>query len=377
MGLSSMGPYEAGSRSEKRHKSKPNLGRYLVAAASIALLAGAGGWAIGATLVGGTGENAQKADQNVWAPATETTIGSALNLGATVKQPVQTVASNHLAGVVTSISPGETKQGDAIYEVAGNGVFAVKGKLPFYRDIGPRTSGADVKQVEAMLKSTGHFTGTPDATYDSITANAIKKWQVATKQKADGNIALGRLVAISALPAEVQLADGIIPGKQLAGGEDAVMAPSGERTFSMALTAEQAALIPQDSAIELEHGKTSWKAVIAQTTTAEGGGINHILTAPAGGPVCGETCTELPSGSSVTLRAKVIVVPATTGIGIPAAAITTDPMGQANVTTEAGTTPVTVVASGKGISIVEGLEAGTKVKVIGAPLETPATPEAP
>lgn len=372
-----MDPKNTDSRSANRPKAKSLAGKYLAAAVGIAVVAGAGGWAIGATLVGGTNANAQETEQTVWAPATESSIGSALNLGATVKQPVQVVAANHLAGVVTSISPGEIKTGDAIYAVAGINVFAAEGKIPFYRDIGPKTTGADVQQVEALLKSLGHFTGEPDATYDSSTASAIKKWQSTTKQKADGIITLGTLVAISSLPAQIQLAEAISPGKQLTGGEDAVMAPSGERTFNMGLTTEQAALIPQDSSIEIEHEKSSWKAVIAQTTTDESNTITHTLTAPDGGPVCADQCAALPSGSSVTLRAKVIVVPATTGIGVPAAAITTDPAGQASVTTETGPVQVTVVASGKGIAIVEGLEEGTRVKVTEAAPATPETSEKP
>ena len=360
-----------GPRSANRPRAKSLLGTYVATAAGIALVAGAGGWAIGATVVGGGGASAPESGQSVWAPATKSSIGSALNLGATVKQPLQTVASNHLAGVVTAVSPGETRQGGRIYAVAGNPVFAAQGKMPFYRDIGPGSTGTDVRQVEDMLKATGHFTGTPDQGYDSATATAIKKWQSATGQKADGSIPLGRLVAIASLPGQVRLAEAIAPGRQLAGGEDAVQAASGERTFAMGLTAEQAALIPQDSAIELTHGKNTWKAVIAQTATEETGGITHTLGAPDGGPVCGATCAELPSGSSLTLRAKVVVVPEATGIGVPAAAITTDPSGGTSVTTESGSTPVTVLASGKGITIVEGLEAGTKVRVNGPSHEAP------
>lgn len=358
-----------GARARSTNTKKP-LTRYLATGLGIALAAGAGGWAIGATLVGGSA-SAQEADQSVWVQAQESSIGSSLNLSTSVKQPVKTVASNHFSGVVSSVSPGELKPGDELYSVAGVEVYVVEGKTPFYQDITPKSSGQNVKQVENFLKSMGHFQGTPDTTFDAATTRGIKAWQAATKQKQDGTIPLGRLVAIPALPAQVELAETITPGRQLAGGEDAVLAASGQRTFTMSLTNEQAALIPQDSVVEIAHEKSTWPAVIAQTTTDDTGNVTHTLSAADGGEVCATQCQDLPSGSSVTLRSKVIVVPATTGIGIPAAAITTTTSGQAQVTTESGTTDIKVLASGQGIAIVDGLEAGTKVQVLGAPAEAP------
>ena len=344
--------------------------KYLAAGLGIALAAGAGGWAIGATLVGADA-SAQPLDQSVWAEATETSIGTSFSLSTTVKQPVKTVASNHLTGVVSSISPGELKAGDELYAVAGVKVYAAEGKTPFYQDLTPKSSGQNVKQVEAFLKSSGHFPGAPDTSFDSVTSSAIKAWQTATKQKPDGIIPLGRLVAIPTLPAQIELGESITPGKQLAGGEDAVRAANGVRTFSMSLTDEQAAVIPQDTVVEVSHEKSVWPAVISQTTTDETGGVTHVLSAPDGGAVCGKECGMLPSSSSVTLRSKVIVVPATTGIGIPVAAITTTASGQAQVLTEAGSVDVKVLTSGQGIAIVEGLAPGDKVQVLGTPVEAP------
>ncbi|MGL3806152.1 peptidoglycan-binding domain-containing protein [Paeniglutamicibacter sp. R2-26] len=354
-----------GARARSTNTNKPWT-KYLATGLGIGLAAGAGGWAVGATLVGGSAA-AQEADQSVWVQAKESSIGSSLNLSTSVKQPVKTVASNHLSGVVSAVSPGELKPGDELYSVAGVEVYVIEGKTPFYQDITPKSSGQNVKQVESFLKSQDHFQGAPDTTFDAATTRGIKAWQAATGQKPDGTIPLGRMVAIPALPAQVELAETITPGRQLAGGEDAVLAASGQRTFTMSLTAEQAALIPQDSIVEITHEKSTWPATIAQTTTDDSGNLTHTLTAPDGGEVCAGQCRDLPSGSNLTLRSKVIVVPATTGTGIPAAAITTTATGQAQVTTESGTTDIKIVASGQGIAIVEGLEPGTTVQVLGAP----------
>lgn len=358
-----------GARARSAKASK-GWTKYLAVGLGIALAAGAGGWAIGATLVGASA-SAKETDQSVWVQAKESSIGSSLNLSTSVKQPVKVVASNHLTGVVSSVSPGNLKPGDELYSVAGIEVYVFEGKTPFYQDITPKSSGQNVKQVETFLKSMGNFQGTPDTTFDAATTRGIKAWQAATKQKPDGTIPLGRLVAIPALPAQVELSEAITLGRQLVGGEDAVLAASGQRTFTMSLTSEQAALIPQDSVAEITHEKSIWPAVIAQTTTDDSGNVTHTLAATDGGEVCAKQCQELPSGSSVTLRSKVIVVPATTGIGIPAAAITTTASGQAQVTTDSGTSDIKVLASGQGLAIVDGLEAGTQVQVLGAPVETP------
>lgn len=358
-----------GARTLHRKSNKRWL-RFMGTGLGVAIAAGATGWAIGATLVGG-GAATDQVEQSIWIQAEDSSIGSALNLSTTVKQPVRVVASNHLTGVVSAVDTGEKKSGDKLYSVSGKDVHVIQGSTPFYQDIAPKSSGQNVKQVEAFLKSLNFFTGTPDSSYDAGTARAIKAWQTSTGQKPDGVIELGRMVAISSLPAQIDLSEAISPGKQLAGGEDAVMAASGKRTFTLSLTAEQAAMIPQDSVVEVQHEKSIWKSVIAQTSNEDTGNIVHTLSAQDGGEVCGAQCTELPSGSNVTLRSKVIVVPATSGIGIPAAAITTDPSGQTQVTTESGPTHVKVLASGQGIVIVDGLEAGTKVRVLEVSTKTP------
>ncbi|WP_418908464.1 peptidoglycan-binding protein [Glutamicibacter endophyticus] len=253
-----------------------------------------------------------------------------------------------------------------LYSVAGTNVYVIPGKMPYYQDMGPGASGENVKQLEDFLKDQGHFTGTPDSRFTSQTTLAIKKWQKATKQKPNGIIPLGRLVSIPSLPGQVDLDEAIKPGKTLAGGEDAVLAPSGDRSFTMSLTADQAALIPLDSAIEVQHEKLTWKAQIGQTSTDESNNVVHTLTAPNGEAVCGTECDQLPAGSNVTLRSKVTVVPETEGIGIPAAAVSTTPEGSAEVVTEDGTAPVEIVASGQGIVIVTGLKEGTNVQVLNA-----------
>ncbi|MFE9440360.1 peptidoglycan-binding protein [Streptomyces sp. NPDC006602] len=64
--------------------------------------------------------------------------------------------------VVTKVlvQPGNTfKAGEALLEVSGRPVFALKGKLPVYRDLKPGSHGEDVSQLQRALASLGHGTG--------------------------------------------------------------------------------------------------------------------------------------------------------------------------------------------------------------------------
>lgn len=64
--------------------------------------------------------------------------------------------------VVTKVlvQPGKTfKAGEVLLEVSGRPVFALKGKLPVYRDLKPGSHGEDVSQLQRALASLGHGTG--------------------------------------------------------------------------------------------------------------------------------------------------------------------------------------------------------------------------
>lgn len=358
---------EARSRAKNSRKTR----QFAFIAICVALVALLAGWALGATLVGGKATAAPREEEGIWVEAAETSIGSSLNLSTTVKQPVRAISSNQLAGVVSEATPGIRKEGDVLYSVSGTEVYAVEGSTPFYQDINSKASGKNVEQVEKFLKNLGFFEGEPNSTFNSLTASGIKRWQKETHQKVDGTIPLGRIVAIESLPGQIELGEEIALGQQVGGGEAAVLAATGARTFTLSITAAQAALIPQDSVVQVEHDKFTWDAVIAQTTTDESNNVVHTLAGKDGGDVCAKDCDKLPAGSTVTLRSKVVVVPDTTGVGIPAAAVTTTPDGKIEVLTETGPAEVTIKASVQGMVITEGLKAQTKVQVPQASNESP------
>lgn len=86
--------------------------------------------------------------------------------------------------------------------------------------------------------------------------------------------------------------------------------------------------------------------------------------------MCGQECDVLPQGEEISILAHVVVVPAVSGVGVPTTAVVTDAQGQAWVVTREGRLMVTVVGAGQGVTIVEGLQAGTEVQLSdGAPVQ--------
>ncbi len=303
-------------------------------------------------------------------------MGRTVTYAATVTQPFTSVATNSLAGIVTEVGPaGRVAAGARLYAVAGQGVFAVSGSIPFYRDLGLNASGADVSQLQTALVDLGFDTPT-SGTYDRATAAAVKAWQVSTGQTKTGTVRLGTVLAIPSLPGVVRLGEAIVRGNQLVGAEQAVLARAGEPTFALVLTTEQASLVPADAQVDVQSGTTTWPALVAGSAVDQNGYTVLTLTAPDGSVVCGTDCAGLVDQERITLLATVHVVQQTRGPAVPVAAVHTAADGSTYVLTADGATaPVTVRASGDGLAIVDGVDIDTQVVLID--VASAAQPEPP
>jgi peptidoglycan hydrolase-like protein with peptidoglycan-binding domain len=253
--------------------------------------------------------------------------------------------------------------GDTVYVVGSTPVRVVRGDRPFYRDLGPGSRGWDVTQLQNALTMLGYRTGPADGVFGSGTATAVRAWQKHLGQPQTGTVALGELVAVRQLPSAVRLGERVTVGTRLAGGEDALLAPTGVREFVLVVGAQQASLIPAEARVEVTFQDHTWQAVIAQVRQDENGGVEHTLTAPDGGTVCGSDCDALPGDTRVTLRSRVIVTPTVTGTTVPAAAVHTRPDGTAYVLTRAGQVDVEILGSGQGIVVITGIADSTPVQL--------------
>lgn len=346
----------------------------------VAAAAGVGWWASRATLTSAVPEETgeQGAAQVVWAQASEGSVGRSLPLSTTLRQPAVPVAQNALAGVVTSISPGDVEEGDTVYVVGDTPVRVVEGEEPFWRELARGAEGEDVEGLQRLLIEQEHLSGEADGDFGPATERALKAWQKAQGKDQTGTVPLGELVAVPALPAVVQLGESIVVGRTLGGGEDSVLAPTGQREFVLVVTQDQARLIPAETTVEISYEDHTWTGVIASSAQDEYGSTTFTLAAPDGGEVCGDECSVLPNDAQVTLRSQVVIVPRVEGTTVPAAAVHTRPDGSAYVVTEAGEAEVGVAGSGQGVVVVEGedVEPGTRVQVTGdAAVVAPLAPQ--
>lgn len=340
------------------------MARRLASTLLIVLVAAAGWWAGRATLVPDRSGD-DNATSAITAGVVEASVGRSIPVGVTLTQPVRLIAANQLPGVVTAVNAdGPYEVGATIYAVAGIPVRVVAGPLPFYRPLAPGAEGDDVRQLQQALRELGYSTATPTGRYTAGTQAAARAWQRDLGMPATGDVALGELVAVPTLPAVLTLGDAVRLGAVLSGGEEALLGGTGEQRFSVVLSDGQAQLITDSTVIEVRHDSGVWAATVTGSTVDDTGNTVLSLAGVDGGPVCGSDCATLPGGETVNLRGEAVIVPTVTGPAVPVAAVRTSTDGAGYVLRADGEqAPVTVLGSGQGMAVVEGLSLGDEVLV--------------
>lgn len=81
-------------------------------------------------------------------------------------------------GLITSLPLRNTpiREGDVLLTASGRPVFVLQGQVPAYRDMAPRVSGEDVRQLEEGLSRLGFNPGRVDGLYDQDTSEAVARW---------------------------------------------------------------------------------------------------------------------------------------------------------------------------------------------------------
>jgi peptidoglycan hydrolase-like protein with peptidoglycan-binding domain len=122
-------------------------------------------------------------------------LNGSLSYGASIALPGRggTITRLPTAGDVIGV-------GQAIYEVDGRPVVAVRGDRPFWRDLGLGVEdGPDVRQLEQALADLGFGKDmTVDDEFTAVTEANVKAWQKALGVTKDGVVELGDVVAITA-----------------------------------------------------------------------------------------------------------------------------------------------------------------------------------
>ena len=297
-------------------------------------------------------------------------VGASLALNVVAEWKAIPAGRNRAAGIVTAVSvaPGdEVGQGSALYAVDLRPVVIGRGEVPAFRAISEGVAGPDVAQLQQLLAELGLYSGPSDGTAGAQTVGAIRAWQKQLGVEPSGVVQIGDVIFVAALPARVLVDPEVVAvGNAVAGGERAVRLLPGEPEFGIPVTAAQAELVPQGTAVEITApGGALWKAEVAgQRADAPSGTVVLALHPAAGGTICGEHCGQLPVTQPSRLPARVIVVPVVEGLVVPSAALVTGADGRTAVIDAGGSRhPVTVIASARGLSVIEGVAEGVAVRV--------------
>ena len=348
------------------------------------LLAGGRGWSSRASSSSPSGAAIGWAASAVFAPPedvlavtpytfaelVEGEVGSSISLNTVAEWPQQPVGTNQAVGTVTSVSVtagDEVEPGQVLYAVNLRPVIVAQGSTPSFRALARGAVGADVQQLQAMLVSLGFYTGEADGEFDWATESAVRDWQDSVGIDDDGVVQAGDLVFVPSLPGRVALDDEVVfRGASLAGGEAAVSGLAAEPRFTLSVTASQAPMMPTGTRVELSIEDASWTAVVAgQAPDPEASEIIEVtLVGVDNGPVCGGECALVPATGQSLLSSEIITQEPVAGVVAPSAALLSAADGTVSVVDDAGVShPVQVLASARGMSVIEGVDAGVKVRV--------------
>lgn len=344
----------------------------MIGAVIAAILAGAGVWA--ALTVLQPAEDPLAAKAYTYVEVSEGEVGSQLALNTIAQWRTQPVGENRAAGVVTSVNVtagDEVSVGSTLYAVNLRPVVIGQGSTPAFRTIGEGAEGPDVKQLQEMLGALGFYHYTADGKAEGGTVSAIRAWQESLGLEPTGQVEFGDVVFVPSLPARIALdPEQVATGNTLSGGEPVIRGLSSTPAFTLPVTDAQAAMIPTGTRVELTSPEgDTWTAISAdQERDKETEALTVTLTGVEGASICGDRCGQIPVSGQAQLVSRIITVEPVAGLVVPSAALVTDANGDTMlIDANDKRHPVTVVAAAKGMSVIEGVDAGLRVRV---PAET-------
>lgn len=297
-------------------------------------------------------------------------VGSSVALNTAAEWAQIPAGTNRAVGTVTAVhaSAGdETQAGVALYDVNLRPVIVAQGAVPSFRDLARGLEGPDVAQLQQLLASLGFYDGAQDGGFGAATQRAVRAWQESLGLDDDGIVRAGDLMFVPTLPGRVVVdTEQVFRGASLSGGENVVFALAPEPTFTIAATVQQATMMPVGTPVEISIENLVWHASVAgQQPAADGADKVEVqLQGSESGSVCGDQCGLVPVQGESLLTSRIVTQETVAGIVAPSAALLTSPNGSVSVIDESGELhPVQVLASAQGMSVIEGLPAGIRVRV--------------
>jgi len=299
----------------------------------------------------------------------EQTISRSLRFTAIAEWDLVVLPAGGQEGIVTTVNfdPGESLgAGRVLFTVGLRPVIVAQGLVPSFRDMSGGMRGADIAQLQELLRELGYLDGRADGVFGASTEAAVLAFQRGLDVPEDGVVRRGDLLFVSDLPTRLVPTERLFVGSSLTGSDPAVAMLPPAPSIVIPLSPDQRGLVPANGKVTVAYPGGVWHGVIARAIErADEAGATYelVLEDPDGGALCGGECDRwVPPGMRSSFDAEVDVVPETVGPVVPTAALITAPDGSTTVERADGTRiTVQVIASTAGVAVVEGIDVGDQV----------------
>lgn len=363
-------------------RRRARFGAGIVVGLLVISAAVAGGWAWGRV------STPPKPPQPVITSTTITanvgTLYENTRLTASITWPDVVVYPPFVDGIVTErtlAEPTTINRGTRLYSVDLMPIYAARGTVPSFRALELGVEGKDVTQLQDFLRSAKKRLGKSTGKFDEDTKQQVEAWQQATKQTVTGIIPAGQLQFFPELPVTGYLTPATTVGAtvnrggspQSEGGPEGGRAELGPgvavRTAAPVIRADlnpqQLRRVAIGTKAELRHEDTTLQLVATAITPFQEREGAVATFAPDGeGKLPPAFADSLPPEGLKGVGMVAEITPRTEGVVIPTTALSVAPNGSTTVRTADGTAiPVTVTVTVGGEAIVEGLDAGTTLRI--------------
>lgn len=345
-----------------------------------------GGWWAAGTVMGTTSQRSVGLGASTTYQVKGGTVSQEISLNAIGEWSETATLLQRGEGTVTTVdvAPGdEVVNGSRLFSVDLKPIVAFEGDVPSFRTLTVGIKGPDVLQLTKGLVTLRKLRKARDA-FDETVASAVRSWQKQLGSEQTGSVEPGDVVFVPGLPRRARLADDVKVGAPLSPGDKALVLLGQAPQLRVPVDSQQRQRIPDGTKVRVRHPEGEWEGVVSGVApepvedeerdggkTGPTGGdplggetINLLLTAPDGGPICADRCALVPTDDERSFSVAVVLVPETSGLVVPIAALRTGADGGEFVEDSMGKrTSVKVVTEAKGMAVIEGVRSGLRVLI--------------
>lgn len=249
------------------------------------------------------------------------------------------------------------RAGDVLFTVDMRPVVAAQGTIPAYRELSYGAKGPDVAQLRRFLGLD------PGEEFDWTTHYAVAAWREEAGLPVDGVVRRGDIVFFPSLPARGRTTEDSRVGASVTAGQ-AVVTTVRERPAILVSAELGGGQLTAGMTARVQAGEREVTGVLAGPIRDDGL-LAFTVETERGRPACDRRCAATQSiVGEPSVAVEIDLMPRKSGLVVPDSALAVQPDGTSSVLEHGGeAVPVEVVASGQGLSVVEGVAEGTVIEL--------------